>query len=240
MSINLEQTPPIDNPPERPTDVFARHTSVLSPVPEFDLSRFYDLPPNPNRIDVVDLSSMAPAQSVFSESVERRRTPQAGEGVRATTHDIIEESHRINHVEGDIVIPRPETPVSSRGRPKADYEKLRENEQSRKRMEEKRRRGKELLPTPQEDSRLNPLVYEGLGATCRSLAQYNDELLKWMVSVGFALSAAGASAPIASIVSTVSHNAGESSVELFSKSYVPLCTSQGFGYLLRRCYFPAL
>ena len=130
-------------------------------------------------------------------------------------HSIIEEFHRINHVEGDIVIPRPETPVSSRGRPKADYEKLRKSEQSRKRMEGKRRRGKEPLPTPQEDSRLKLLVYEGLGATCSRLVQYNEELLKWMVSVGFPPSAAGARAPVSSIVSTVSHNVGESSVDLF-------------------------
>ena len=71
----IEENSHIANRPEGPTDVFARHTSVLSPVPVFDLSRFYDLPPNPNRTAVVDLSSMAPAQPVIGESVERRRTP---------------------------------------------------------------------------------------------------------------------------------------------------------------------
>ena len=47
------------------------------------------------------------------------------------------------------------------------------------------------------------------------MEQYTKEFLPWQVAVGFSRSAAGARAPIASIVSSVSHNVAPPSVELF-------------------------
>ena len=69
--------------------------------------------------------------------------------------------------------------------------------------------------------------------------QYNDELLKWVVSVAFPPSAAGARDPIESIVSTVSHNVGESSVELFRYRMYLYLRVNGIGIYRDVAIFPS-
>ena len=59
------------------------------------------------------------------------------------------------------------------------------------------------------------LQYDGLGSRCVRMDQYTEEFPPRQVAVGFSRSAAGARAPIASIVSSVSHTVAPPSVELF-------------------------
>ena len=59
------------------------------------------------------------------------------------------------------------------------------------------------------------LQYDGLGSRCVRMEQYTAEFLPWQVAAGLPRSAAGARAPISSLVSSVSHNVAPSSVELF-------------------------
>ena len=216
----LRDLPPISSSP-----VF------VDPSSGFDLSRFYDVPrnndSNEHHIDYAHNNDL-PGQDAIPLIVEEN-PPIVGTDItdddeNDIVHSGVEIAEETNgntpksQVHHDIVNVPPIEPAQvelPRGRPKADYEKLWKNEQSRKRMEARRAREAQSTPEHICSDRMKLLLYEGLGASCRRMEQYNDEMLRWMVSVGFARSAAGARAPIASIVSSVSHNVGEATVESF-------------------------
>ena len=110
--------------------------------------------------------------------------------------------------------------LASCGRKKDDYEKLRKNALSRKRMEEDRKRDNAYHMGELSEKRMELLEYDGLGGICMRQEQYIRGFLPWVVSVGFARSEAGARSPIDSIVSSVRRNARPSLVGIFQVSHV--------------------